>query len=76
MEMCVRGYHVYRRIWEAAINEELVCTREPQNSTDCYTVAVIKDGRIVGTYPEILPLLSFSKKTWSTTLEVWKFLAF
>ena len=52
VEMCVRGYHVYRRIWEAAINEELVCTREPQNSTDCYAVAVIKDGRIVGTYPE------------------------
>ena len=24
VEMYVHGYHVYRRIWEAAVNEELV----------------------------------------------------
>ena len=51
MEMCVRGYHVYRRIWEAAINEELVCTRVSQNSTDCYAVAVIKDGKYLASGP-------------------------
>ena len=29
---CVRGYHVYKDIWAAAIGEELVCIREPTNS--------------------------------------------
>ena len=28
---CVRGYHVYKDIWAAAIQEVLVCSREPTN---------------------------------------------
>ena len=28
---CVRGYHVYKDIWAAAIWEVLVCSREPTN---------------------------------------------
>ena len=28
-ECCVRGYHVYQRIWDAAIGEVLDCDREP-----------------------------------------------
>ena len=31
---CVRGYHVYKDIWAAAIGEELVCGREPTNTAD------------------------------------------
>ena len=26
---CIRGYHVYTDIWDAAIGEVLVCEREP-----------------------------------------------
>ena len=28
---CVRGYHVYKDIWAAAIWEVLVCSMEPTN---------------------------------------------
>ena len=27
--LCVRGYHVYREIWEAAVGQVLICEREP-----------------------------------------------
>ena len=39
-ELCVRGYHVYQRIWTAAVGEVLHCEREPTNSGDRYAVAV------------------------------------
>ena len=39
-ELCVRGYHVYQRIWTAAVGEVLHCEREPTNSRDRYAVAV------------------------------------
>ena len=29
---CIRGYHVYKDIWAAAIGEVLVCSREPINA--------------------------------------------
>ena len=31
IDFCVRGYHVYKDIWAAAIREMLVCSREPTN---------------------------------------------
>ena len=31
-------YHVYQRIWEAAIGEVLDCDREPDNAVDHYAV--------------------------------------
>ena len=33
-----RGYHVYQRIWDAAIGEVLDCDREPDNAVDHYAV--------------------------------------
>ena len=27
----IRGYHVYKEIWEAAVGEELQCARETDN---------------------------------------------
>jgi hypothetical protein len=47
-EFCVRGYHVYNDVWEAAAGETLVCVRELRNAHDRYAVAVEKDGRIIG----------------------------
>ena len=38
--MCVPGYHVYHKVWEAAIGEVLACEKEPRNAKDRYTVAV------------------------------------
>ena len=37
-ECCVQGYHVYQRIWDAAIGEVLDCDREPDNAVDHYAV--------------------------------------
>ena len=48
---CVRGYHVYERIWSVTIGEELLCEREMDNERDRYAVAVIKDGVIIDHLP-------------------------
>ena len=48
---CVCGYHIYKDIWDAVIGEELLCERQPDNRSDCYTVAVKKDGIIIGHLP-------------------------
>ncbi len=37
-ESCVREYHIYRELWEAAIGEDLACQRECRNATDAYAV--------------------------------------
>ena len=52
MESCVRGYHVYKDVWNAALGEELQCQRETGNSSDLYAVAVRKDSTIVGHLPQ------------------------
>ena len=48
---CVRGYHVYKDIWAAAIGEELECSREPTNMADRYVVAVRNEETIIGHLP-------------------------
>ena len=53
---CVRGYHVYKDIWAAAIGEELVCGREPTNMADRYTVAVLKQETVIGHLPRKISL--------------------
>jgi len=35
---CVRGYHVYKDIWAAAIREVLVCSMEPTNVRKIFVV--------------------------------------
>lgn len=51
-DLCVRGFHVYRDIWEAAEGEVLECGREPGNAKDRYAVAVKKDGTVIGHLPK------------------------
>ena len=48
---CIRGYHAYKEVWEAAVGEALVCEREPENASDRYAVAVEKEGSIIGHLP-------------------------
>lgn len=62
---CVRGYHVYCKIWTPYINETLVCHRELGNLEDPYAVAVVKDDDIVvGHIPRKISTMysMFSKK--------------
>ena len=47
-ECCIRGYHVYKEIWAAALGEQLVCEREPYNPSDRYDVAVVKKRTVIG----------------------------
>ena len=37
---CIRGFHVYKEIWEAATGEILICERELHNGRDRYAVAM------------------------------------
>ena len=46
--LCVRGYHVYCELWEAAVGEVLMCERELRNAKDRHAVAVKKDGTVIG----------------------------
>ena len=48
---CVRGYHIYKEKWTAAVGEMLCCAREVGNVLDRYAVSVLKDGDIVGHLP-------------------------
>ena len=47
---CIRGYNIYKDIWEAVDGEEL-CEREPHNDHDRYAVAVRRKGAM-GNYRE------------------------
>ena len=51
---CIRGYHVYKDIWDAAIGEVLVCERELRNVEDRYAIAIKKDETVIGHLPRNL----------------------
>ena len=38
---CVRGYHIFKDIWAAAIQEVLVCSTEPTNVGKIFIVKFI-----------------------------------
>ena len=45
----MRGYHVYRDIWEASVGEQLPCEREDGNGAD--PVAMKRSGAVVEHIP-------------------------
>ena len=57
IECCTRGYHVYQDVWEAAVDEELVCRPERSNAHDWYTVAVMKNDLVVDHLPSRLVIM-------------------
>ena len=44
----VKGYHVYKTLWNPLIGEFLSCERESDNPMDKYAVCVKKKNKIVG----------------------------
>ena len=52
MEAMIRGYHVYRDVWSAVVDEELACKRELFNASDPFAVAVVKGATTVGHVPK------------------------
>ena len=51
LDSCVRGYHVYKDLWNATPGDTLTCTRERGNRNNVFAVAVQSDGNIVGHVP-------------------------
>ena len=47
----VGGYHEYKSVWSSTVRETLRLTTELTNPQDPFTVAVIKDGCVVGHVP-------------------------
>ena len=55
VDTVVRGYHVYRAIWDGAIGEVLPCQRQQGNVHDPYAVAVVSNGpTVVGHVPRAI----------------------
>ena len=50
----IRGYHVYKEVWNAEVNEELRCEREVGNRSDTFAVAVKKGTVMVGHVPRTI----------------------
>ena len=44
----VRGCHMYKEVWCAAVGEEPSCMREVVNYRDLFAVSVVRLGVIVG----------------------------
>ena len=59
IESMVRGYHVYKDIWDAAEDELLDCRREPFNSYNPFAVSVIRNGTAVGHIPKKISFVPF-----------------
>ena len=53
----VRGYHVYKDIWDAAEGEVLECVREVNNHHDPFAVAMVKNRYVVGHVPRNISAL-------------------
>ena len=51
---CVRGYHVYKDVWNPSVGETVNCEREGRNPEYPYAVALRKDGIIVGHVPRTI----------------------
>ena len=66
---CVRGYHVYNEIWEAATEEILICERELHNGRDRY--AVYSRENIFLYWPRFLPfslVIAFSTSLFARAI--------
>ena len=48
----MRGYRVYESIWAAALGKQIGCIKEPLNALHRYTVALKKDGAVIGHLPQ------------------------
>ena len=47
VESCIRGYHVFKSIWNPTTREKLNCMQERTNTVDPYAVAVIRRSAVV-----------------------------
>ena len=48
LESVVRGYHVWKDIWDVAVGQEFPCKLKDGNRVDRFTVAVARDDTVIG----------------------------
>jgi len=48
IEAMVRGYHIYKDVWSAVVDEEFPCKREDGNRFDPFAVAVCNGDIVIG----------------------------
>ena len=58
-ESSIRGYHIYKDIWDPRMGEKLSCLQEPGNVHDIYAVSVMKGDDIVGHVPRNISYLCY-----------------
>ena len=51
---CIRGYHVYKNVWEPGFGDSVCCQCEDRNPQDPYAVAVKKDDTTFGHVPRTI----------------------
>ena len=51
IDAMIRGYHVYKDIWSAVLDEELPCQLELSNLVDPFGIGVMKEGTVVDHVP-------------------------
>ena len=57
VQAMVRGYHIYKEIWESSVREQLICEIEETNRQDSHVVAVVKSRTVVGHVPQNISLI-------------------
>ena len=50
-ECQIRGFHIYRNVWEPKIGDIVQCRLEPENKRDPFAVAVVNKDLVVGHLP-------------------------
>ena len=68
IEAMVRGYHVYQEIWDAALGEQLTCSRETGNRQDPFAVAVVRSLVTVGHVPKKISSVCSMFLLWGGTI--------
>ena len=51
IESVIRGYHIYKEVWEASLGEMMTCAIELGNAFDLFAVLVVRDREIIGHVP-------------------------
>ena len=50
VDSVIRGHHAYKKCWTPYVGETLTCCRERDNKYDDNAVAVLKMGKLSGTF--------------------------
>ena len=73
VDSVVRGFHVYKDVWNPVVGETLICEKEFGNLHDPYAVSVVRgSGIIVGHVPRKISSLSyfFLRKNGTITCQI------